>query len=116
MMVMLGSAWSASLEVHGKDHQLPLHPTQLNGIEPAPFNAERLDQARVGLPGCGNDKTPFVVVGLRGTGPKGMKPLTEKGGLGLRLLLRLLRNEAGRLGVLVPAKDFRPPLGIVSNR
>ena len=110
----------ASLEVHGNDHQPPLHPRQLNGNEPAPFNAERLDQARVGLPGCGNHKTPFVVVGLRGTGPKGMKPLTEKGGLCLRLLLkaevRLLRKEAGRLGVLVPAKDFRPPLGNVSNR
>ena len=107
-------------EVHGNNHQPPLHPRQLNGNETAPFHAVRLDQARVGLPGCGNHKTPFVVVGMRGTGPKGMKPLTEKGGLCLRFLLkaevRLLRKEAGRLGVLVPAEDFRPPLGNVSNR
>ena len=78
----------AGLEVHGNNHQPPLHPRQLDGKEATPFNTERLDQARVGLPGCGNHKTPFPVTGRRGTGPKGVKPFTEKGGLCLRLLLQ----------------------------
>ena len=78
----------AGLEVHGNNHQPPLHPRQLDGKEATPFNTERLDQARVGLPGCGNHKTPFPVIGRRGTGPKGVKHFTEKGGLCPRLLLQ----------------------------
>ena len=78
----------AGLEVHGNNHQPPLHPRQLDGKEATPFNTERLDQARVGLPGCGNHKTPFPVIARRGTGPKGVKPFAEKGGLCPRLLLQ----------------------------
>ena len=89
MMVILGSAWSPVLDWRytENNHQPPLHPRQLDGKEATPFNTKRLDQARVGLPGCGNHKTPFPVTGRRGTGPKGVKPFTEKGGLCLRLLL-----------------------------
>ena len=121
-LTLRGLAATASLlsTIHVADIlQSGSYRVQLNGNETTPFNTERLDQARVGLPGCGNHKTPFSVIGLRSIGPKGVKPLTEKGGLCLRLLLkakvRLLRKEAGCLGVLVPAQDFRPPLSNVGN-
>ena len=105
MMVILGSAWSPVLVWRYTETITSRHCTLGNSMAMNPHpSTQKLDQARVGLPGCGNHKTPFVVVGLRGTGPKGMKPLTEKGGLCLRLLLkaevRLLRKETGRLGVL----------------